>query len=830
MEMCPKETVKNEPRKTRGCKQKSLSRETSRSRPTSTPISFDKLLKRVNKRIKIEYETEEDSKTRTQKLKEIQQKQKEADERRNKKYSEYSEKWENFSAKLSRMRREQKKKLDDKKRKQMGKERAVLASKKSRLRKKMKVARLHKMKANEISFLMMLEKEAKKRELDEKLEETRKRKEKILESIQEEKKEQMRQKMKRVEESKKTWQISKIEKKKKYEGKMGRAERLRTEKLKEKVKTRGSEKKVRTGREKRILFKFDDKVEAVKLEMMLAKRKLDARMKKKTNFIKSKARGSSFDFADLSERETFIKRKGSKIYRTSHKKKNTRKKWKKRKNSKIRDKGLMTENKEPTGGKLLQNYYKFLIKESDHGMVQKRKLSYEQTLSNSEVDTHSKRLSIGNSEGNESALPLTLKTENASKKNLLEKKDLPALENSFTQISEMPELICKTIRKGKKADTQKPETRLCILCDVVLQESDKKHLESKTHKKNKSQYIYTSLEESNCIVLCTDMQLVKERYLNLRKKCRKIRHQISIRCLKLESKSGSKESYNSENKKKLKTLALDLEKQLGLTKRDLPQIRFILEQFKKTLDKNVENDLHICRQIKVPVLLIDFFKSVVSCPKFELSTYIELIDKFFGLLLQICLLRENRVSIFYNNRVTSLADLLLWGWNNMQKHVLILNFLPDVFQTLNLLLKQRLFKYSEVLKPLVIEYIFYSGFIQKLSKQFTNYANNNTLVLNPRVAVLTLKALTLLDTLTSLLKNRINVHIAELTPSLEKTTSKEESALIEKDSIVFDSGPKIPNIESSKESDSIIFILNETECAGCLHLLASILLSKGSSN
>ena len=79
--MCPKETVKNEPRKTRGCKQKSLSRETSRSRPTSTPISFDKLLKRVNKRIKIEYETEEDSKTRTQKLKEIQQKQKEADER-----------------------------------------------------------------------------------------------------------------------------------------------------------------------------------------------------------------------------------------------------------------------------------------------------------------------------------------------------------------------------------------------------------------------------------------------------------------------------------------------------------------------------------------------------------------------------------------------------------------------------------------------------------------------------------------------------------------------------------------------------------------------------
>lgn len=818
-----------EPRRKRGTnlQQKGDLLRRDGGRSTSTPIGFDKLLKRVNKRIKIEYDTENKSKSPSQRRREIERKQRLANQRREQKFSGYAQKLERFEEKVKRIKAEKKKQLEDKRRKRIGKEKAVIEKKRGKLLARKQIARFHRMKANEISFLRMLQKESRKRELDEKLEETRKRKKRILEAMREERREKRRRQKRKLEKQRQSREKTQMARIKKIQGKMGRAQKRRREQLRQRAKGRHSGRKLRIESDDELLLEFDDTLEAAKLEMLLAKRKLDSIMRQGTFNEHASERASSFDFADLSEKEKLKLDRNGHGGRASNKKK--RKKKGRKKRHRVGRRSQMEEESakgESLNDKILQNYYKFLIKESDHGLMKKRKLSYGQNLSESEEETRSKRLSIATSDNSEHNLGASKLSEGPG---LLEKKEHGNIRDSFTQISELPELICRDIRKSKKP-VGEPETRLCILCDQVLEkESDQTHLNSKEHKKNKSLYIYTSLEESNCIVLCTDRGLVNERFMHLRKKSKKIRHQISAKCLKYETKQSSKETYTSENKKKLKTLALELEKQLGLAKRDLEEIRFILEQLKKTLDKNVENDLHICRQVKIPVLLIDFFKSVVSCPKFDLSTYIELIDKFFGLLLQICLMRENRVSIFYHNRVTSLADLLLWGWANMHKHVLILNFLPDVFQTLNLLLKQRLFKHSEVIKPLVIEYIFYSGLLPKLRQKFLNYASNNTLVLNPRVAVLTLKALTLLDTLTSLLRNKINLHIAELTP-------RKPSGFLQVDAPGTNfkkkgtSNHKLISLDSSKESDSQIFILNETECAGCLHLLASILLSKGGRN
>jgi hypothetical protein len=166
-----------------------------------------------------------------------------ANKRRNKKFNEYAQKLEIFNAKLSKMKADKQKKLDDKKRKRIGKEKAAKEKKKDKLFAKKQIARYHKMKANEINFLMMLQKEAKKRELDEKLEETRKRKNQILENIRTEKKEKRKLRKLKFEKKKETNEKFQNEMKKKYQGKMGRAKKLRNIKLKERAKIKGSEKK-----------------------------------------------------------------------------------------------------------------------------------------------------------------------------------------------------------------------------------------------------------------------------------------------------------------------------------------------------------------------------------------------------------------------------------------------------------------------------------------------------------------------------------------------------------------------------------------------------------
>ena len=794
-------------------------------------------------------------KSKEEMLKAWKQKQKLADQRRKEKLSEHLGKSELFNEKVNKMRAKKQLEIEEKKKRRLSKERAVRKSKNYKLKLIKQKAEEYKMKASEISFLMMLEKETKRRDLDLKLEETHERKMKIIHNIQKEKNKKRKRRESHLEKQRQNEEDAQKKLIKKYKGKMGRAKKLRKAALNEKVKGKGSARKIKLkSKPKILLLDFSDNLDAMKLEMKLAKEQLDQRMEKGVKVkvkVKPKdkdlsnddERASSFDFADLSldpEQKAIRKRKESGACDNTLRKKNKKRKRKKKKQIKKEkvNELLSSEPKQHQNDNTLHDYYKFLIKESDYS-TKKRKLSFNSLLSEDidQKQTMQMASQLMNDKFEDSSLKTSQLSLEKSKEmeslNLSQnkEKDLPTIKDSIPRISEMPELICRDIKQTKK-ESGVQQTRLCILCDVVLEdETDKEHLLNKNHKKNKSQYVYTSLEESNCIILCSNRELVNERLSYLKKKSKKIRYQISIQCMKFESKNVSKENYPSENKKKLQTLALELEKQMRSTKRDLDTIRNIFIQFRKTLDKNIENDLHLCRQIKIPILLIDFFKSVVSCPKFELNTMIELINDHFSLLLKICLLRENRISIYYNNRVTSLVDLLLWAWVNMQKHVLCMNFLPDIFHTLNLLLKQRLFSNSGVIKPLVIKYTLYSGLFQKIRQKFLNYASNNILVLNPRIAVLSLKALTLMGTITSQLQNNISNELDKL--NKQKFVTKSSQNVISnrwnplEENSLKKGNNKITELVNSKQTNSLIFILNETECAGCLHLLASILLSKG---
>ena len=103
-------------------------------------------------------------------------------------------------------------------------------------------------------------------------------------------------------------------------------------------------------------------------------------------------------------------------------------------------------------------------------------------------------------------------------------------------------------------------------------------------------------------------------------------------------------------------------------------------------------------------------------------------------------------------------------------------------------------KLSKFLKVNLAEYVFYCGFFNKVRQRFVAFnlnadTNNN----NSKVSLLITKTLNFIEAVTELIQKTDCYVLAE----------------------------------ENKLNDNIKFVLKETEFAGCLHLLATILLSKG---
>ena len=100
-----------------------------------------------------------------------------------------------------------------------------------------------------------------------------------------------------------------------------------------------------------------------------------------------------------------------------------------------------------------------------------------------------------------------------------------------TQISELPELICRELAKKEKIDSK---YNLCTLCNTVIDASAiKAHLESKSHKKHKTTSKNT--DDAQVIIVCDEQEMIAQRFNALKRKCKKVKYYIEVTCLKNES-------------------------------------------------------------------------------------------------------------------------------------------------------------------------------------------------------------------------------------------------------------------------------------------------------
>ena len=136
-------------------------------------------------------------------------------------------------------------------------------------------------------------------------------------------------------------------------------------------------------------------------------------------------------------------------------------------------------------------------------------------------------------------------------------------------------------------------------------------------------------------------------------------------------------------------MTIELDRHISNSVKDYKSICSLLKEFIKILEKNIENDLHVLRNIRFIHFLVEVCKSVHICPKNDLEIMVEILNSSTRLLMQLCSIKQNRIYMLMTNKVIPLVDLLHWAWSNSSKYVYCFNFIPDIFHLVNLLLRQK---------------------------------------------------------------------------------------------------------------------------------------------
>lgn len=640
-------------------------------------------------------------------------------------------------------------------------------------------AKENKMKASEISFLQLLEKNAKKRHIDTKLEETRKRRLAIIQSITERNKKAdnlifcAKTRKEKIDNDKKTQLLKRL-------NKIDEAQKRRQQILDEKVKkTTKTVEEIGSShvQENRNVVE-EEKVRLTTIYLLEEKEKLDKIFKNAKLFDKKMIGGRAED-----------------LYRS------------------YSDEILPTYFLNP---KLLSDSFEFEPKNPEKAPKKKKKKNKKNA---SKVNSENESLlDLKNADSEKSKKTKMLKafyrfltkdTESLNKIRILKMKNLSLRQtrNSASMdfldmnndISEFPELLCRELEAVKDGKDKQPEKCFCTLCDSILKEGEtvEAHLNSKTHKKYKLYYGLTFSEDTNSVVFVAERNLSLERLHFLKNKCKKIKQQLSNKAFGNESFCSGKETHTSINKPRLQKLTLEFEKALQSPVKDHEVIRVILQDVSKILEKNVESDFHILRQIRFMSLFIELLKGVLTSPKINSLKLIEIFNDHFKTISKLVLVKENRIYLLLTNRVIPIVDFLIWSWNLSTKFIQCLQYIPQLLQTITLILKSKLPKEKQIYKSLLIEYLVFSGFILKVKAKLGNLnfgiGNDDG---NSKVQNIVGKVLQLMETLTSLLEGR--------------------------------NGQQA--VGTSGFCQSVYFVLAESDMAGCIQLLASLLLSKGQYN
>ena len=147
---------------------------------------------------------------------------------------------------------------------------------------------------------------------------------------------------------------------------------------------------------------------------------------------------------------------------------------------------------------------------------------------------------------------------------------------------------------------------------------------------------------------------------------------------------------------------------------------------------------------------MDLYKNIAICQKTKLNNLLRVIDLSVKVMVFFCTLFDNRNYMLTTNRILPLIDLLSWCLIKPAQYVYSLEFVPSLLQLISSHIKHRVKPENLAQRDQIVEYIFCSGFLNKIKQKFMSFQSGLDLsTAMGKVPLALLKSISFLETLTS---------------------------------------------------------------------------------
>ena len=381
--------------------------------------------------------------------------------------------------------------------------------------------------------------------------------------------------------------------------------------------------------------------------------------------------------------------------------------------------------------------------------------------------------------------------------NLIQTSDLTS-SNPSTTIMVNSDSLVNILEKNQIT------VRWCKICNMILpsDQNSNAHISKPEHQRIKKEYGLSIQEESNTIMVFQSIpgdineDLKNERVNAIKVRVKKLKQKMSLRAVKHENFWSHKQDFQSPNKQRIQKLCFDIEKQILPTIKDYDTLENLIKDLIKILDQKIQNDLHILRQTKLIQVLVEVLKKPAACHKSEIKSLFKIMELIIKILTYFSSPLENRNYMIVTNRISVIADLLLWVLNKPSKIPLGMSFLSDLISIIIVHVKHRIpFEYL-YMKVDTLEYLLLSNIPIKFKQKY--YSLNTPIDLSlgfGSFSLVLLKSLAMFESLT------MQININYMT--------------------------KPVYIKQTKMSENILFMFEYSELLGLPHLMSMLLLSNG---
>ena len=346
--------------------------------------------------------------------------------------------------------------------------------------------------------------------------------------------------------------------------------------------------------------------------------------------------------------------------------------------------------------------------------------------------------------------------------------------------------------------------RWCKICNMILplDQEPNTHIKCTEHQKLVKEYGLSIQEESNTIMLFKSIpgnineELKTERMNAIKLREKKLKQKMALKAVKHENYRTYKQDFPSPNKQRIQKLSFEIEKQLFPNIKDYDSLESMLKELIKILEQKKQNDLNILRQTRVIYSLVEVLKKPASCHKSEMKSLGKVLELILKILNSFSSLLENKNYMIVTNRISIVADLLLWVLNKPTKIPLGISFLPDLIQIITVHIKHRIAFESLLMKEYLLEYLLLSNIVGKFKAKYISLTGPAEITTGfGSFPLVLLKSLAMFETLT------YQININYLT--------------------------KPVYIKQTKISQNILYVFEYSELFGLIQLLSILLLSNG---